>query len=124
MTERDTLCDNSNSITSHMFLENVSDDLSEENFKKLQDATEWKVRVEVNGISLNLLDADEFFSNLFERNYENLANKRAEELFEERKQKFMSKNSSNAKLQKLKESVDKARNTLSNVEHSLRYFKI
>lgn len=108
-----------NSLLSHMILNCL--DLS--TIKKHVDTrevrnseTEYDIKLLFEGDELDIRKFFKLLDSDWEGAVKEAASPYAEELFEERKHTFMSKNSDNAKLESIRRQLDKVTNQLENIK--------
>jgi hypothetical protein len=110
-----------NSVLSHILL----NALNEEANKIIQsnpnrDAnTEYEVTLTFEGVELDITKFTKRYQDQLEQWIENESLPQAQELFEKWKHKYQSKNSSNAKLQKIKTQLENANLQLQNIQQAI-----
>ena len=108
-----------NSLISHMILNCL--DLSTikkhvETREVRNGETEYDIKLLFEGDELDIRKFFELLESEWEGAVKEAASPYAEELFEERKHTFMSKNSDNAKLESIRRQLDKVTNQLENIK--------
>jgi hypothetical protein len=108
-----------NTLLSHMILTCLDSATIKKHIKSKEDRTgdtEYDVKLSFEGEELDIKKFFKLLDEEWDGEVKKAAKPYAEELFEERKHSFMSKNSQNAKLEAIKKQIEKANNQLKNIE--------
>lgn len=107
-----------NTLLSHMILNCLDNSTIEKHISSKKDRngeTEYEIKLSFEGEELDIKKFFELLDKEWEGAVKRAAKPYAEELFEERKHTFMSKNSKNAKLESIRKQIEKANNQLKNI---------
>lgn len=83
--------------------------------------TEYDIKLLFEGDELDIKKFLELLDKEWDGEVKKAAKPYAEELFEERKHTFMSKNSTNAKMEAIRKQIEKVSNQFSNIQESFNY---
>jgi len=111
-----------NTLLSHMILNCIDSSVIEKHVASRKDRTgdtEYDIKLLFEGEELNIKKLFEFLDKEWNDEVKNAAKPYAEELFEERKHSFMSRNSQNAKLESIRKQLEKANNELKNISENI-----
>jgi len=121
-----------NTLLSHMILTCLDPSTMKKHVEVKEDRdgdTEYEIKLSFEGEELDIKEFLELLDRSWEDAVRDAAKPYAEELFEERKHTFMSKNSKNAKLEgirnqieKANKQIEKANNQLKNIETAFSSF--
>jgi len=116
---------NENTLLSHMIL----NCLNSVAFKKVEsvegrnDETEYDIVLTFEGVELDIKKFFTLLDNEWESEMKRAARPEAELIFEEMKHTFISKNSTNAKLESIRKQVVKANEQMQNINNALSNLK-
>lgn len=111
------------SMLSHLILNCMNKEanlkVDEVGGNKRDENSKYDIQLLFEGVELDITK----FSKMLERQFDDIvkrnAKPQAQELFEQWKQSYKSKNSTNSQLSKIKIQLDKANNQLKNIEESI-----
>lgn len=110
-----------NTLLSHMILNCLGESTMKKhvyNKKERTGDTEYDIKLLFEGEELDIKLFFELLDKEWEDAVKRAARPYAEELFEERKHTFMSKNSTNAKMEAIRKQIEKANNQFINIQDS------
>lgn len=125
-----------NNLLSHCILKSITKSANGQDVQdSIMSSKEWidagkkedaeiDVNFTINGIELDIRYFFEWLDSNYKTVQYTLSKEMAEEMFEKWKKTYMSKNSKSAKLQKVKEQLEKATNQLKMVEQALQTLNI
>ncbi len=119
-----------NTLLSHMILNCLDGSTIEKHIETKEERneeTEYDIKLLFEGEELDITKffqlLDKEWDGEVKRASKPYAEELAEELFEERKHTFMSKNSQNAKLESIRKQLEKVNNQLKNIDTAFSSFK-
>ena len=108
-----------NTLLSHMILTCLDSSTIKKHVQSKKERTgetEYEIKLSFEGEELDIKKFFELLDKEWDGEVKRAAKPYAEELFEERKHTFMSKNSQNSKLEAIRKQIEKANNQLKNID--------
>ena len=115
----------SNTLLGHIILDCFNKEAGE-SIKSLEGRngeTEYEINLSFNGVELDIREFCKNLQNSWSIAVNKSAKPQAQEIFEEMKQDFKSKNSTNFQLNKIKKQLEKVTNQLQNVSENVQKIK-
>lgn len=113
-----------NTLLSHMILTCLDSSTIKKHVQSKKERTgetEYEIKLSFEGEELDIKKFFELLDKEWDGEVKRAAKPYAEELFEERKHSFMSKNSQNAKLEAIRKQIENTNNQLKNIETAISF---